>query len=307
MKSRQLVHFLAVYDQGSISAAAKVLHITQPALSKSIRQMEDSMNVRLFERTSKGLIPSRFGHLIARHGHTINQEVDHAMAEIRMLRDGLRGNITIGAGILWMERYLPKVVAELNRRRPALSVQLVGGLRNTLMPGLINGSIDVVCMMLDTPGFDNISKIPLFEMSHVFIARQGHPLAASESTLDIAQLAEYPWLSMYGDETARARLSVLLSANNLPDPVIAAEFTSVTSMVRVLCEGDFLAHIPDRLVPVLQTMGIVALPFSQNFWNGMAGLTYRATPEPSPEVQAFLDVVLEMAPSWNEDTSLTIP
>lgn len=298
MKSRQLVQFLAVYDHGSISAAAKVLHITQPALTKSMRQLETMLGVQLFNRTSKGLTPNTYGHLIARHGRTINLEVDHAMAELRLLRDGLAGKLTVGAGPMWMERYLPGVVAELNRRRPSLAVHVIGGVRLNLVPGLINGSIDVACMMLDIPNLDGLVKVPLFELTHVFVANNKHPLAHKNS-FDLARLGDFPWAVLSDDEIARARLSTFLSANGVPSHFVGAEFTSMNAMLQVVREGNFLAHVPDRLIPMIREMGLVPLPVRPNFWNGPAGILHRAAPQASPEVLAFLDVVREMAPNWN--------
>lgn len=297
MKSRLLVHFMAVYAHGSISAASKVLHITQPALTKSIRQLEGSLQVTLFDRTPKGLTPTRFGHLLARHGRTIHLEVDHAMAELRMLRDGLGGRITIGAGALWMERYLPEVIAELNRRRPALLIQTLGGVRHTLMPALINGSIDVACLMLDGPHDEGIVKRPLFDVHHVLVARKQHPLAGG-GAFKMDRLAEFPWAVLRDDEVAGGRLAAFLSAQGLPPPVIATESTSIMAMLRVVEKGDFLAHVLDRFLPLLDSFGIVRLPFEHDFWSGSAGIAYRALPEPSFEVQAFLEIIDEMAPRW---------
>lgn len=297
MKSRQLVHFLAVYDLGSASAAAKILHITQPALTKSLRQLESTLNVPLFERSHKGLLPTKYGHLLARHSRTINLEVDQAMAELRMMRDGLAGRLTVGGGAVWLERYLPPVIAELNRRRPNLTIHMVGGVRHLLIPGVIKGSIDVACMMMDGPDHEGIIKKPLFEMHHVLVVREGHPLASPEA-FEVQRLAEFPWVVLRDDEAARMRLATFMSANDLPAPFVAVQSTSITNMLRIVREGDFLAHVPDRLLPLVTSLGVVPLPFDEHFWSGSAGLVYRAAPEPSAEVRAFLEIVEEYAVHW---------
>ena len=98
LESKRLKHFLTVYELGSIGQAAEKLLLTQPALSKSIRLLEDSLGVRLFERTTLGVVPTVFGKALALHAKAIEAEVRHAEAQIASLRGLAAGRVAVGVG-----------------------------------------------------------------------------------------------------------------------------------------------------------------------------------------------------------------
>jgi DNA-binding transcriptional LysR family regulator len=88
MHSRLLRHFLAVLDHRGISAAAEAVHISQPALTKSIRQLEATLGVALFERHPNGVVPTPFGEILARRVRLMALECQHAVAEIQAITGG---------------------------------------------------------------------------------------------------------------------------------------------------------------------------------------------------------------------------
>ncbi|MBV9004349.1 MAG: ATP-binding cassette domain-containing protein [Solirubrobacterales bacterium] len=96
MDSRRLEHFLAAFRHGSLGRAAAELHISQPGLSKSIRQLERELEVKLFERTPMGLQPTVFGEALATHASSVQSELDSASREIAMLRGAAKGVVRIG-------------------------------------------------------------------------------------------------------------------------------------------------------------------------------------------------------------------
>lgn len=102
MYSRLLRHFLAVVEHKGITSAAEELHISQPALTKSIRQLEDNLGVTLFERMPTGVVPTPFGEILARRARLMDLEYRHALAEIHAIKGGAGGTINIGAAPVWM-------------------------------------------------------------------------------------------------------------------------------------------------------------------------------------------------------------
>ncbi|MDH4189515.1 MAG: LysR family transcriptional regulator [Betaproteobacteria bacterium] len=137
MPSRHLRYFLAVIDHKGITAAANVLHISQSALTKSIRQLEESLDVKLFERLPTGVVPTRFGDILARRVRLMGLEYQHAVAEIDAMKEGGSGVISVGAGPVWMVRFLPPAMAELCAQRRNLKVRLSRGVIDTLVPALL--------------------------------------------------------------------------------------------------------------------------------------------------------------------------
>ena len=93
-----LDYFLAVFRNRSIGKAARELRISQPALSKAIRRLEDELRVPLFVRSPAGVEPTRFAEALSRRANVINDEYQRATAEIRSLRDNPAGEASIGVG-----------------------------------------------------------------------------------------------------------------------------------------------------------------------------------------------------------------
>lgn len=286
MHSRRLLHFLAVVDHHGITAAANVLHISQPALTKSIRQLEESLGVKLFDRLPTGVVPTRFGDILARRVRLMHLEYDHAVAEIKAMQGGTHGTISLGAGPVWMVRFLPPAIAELCRQRPGIQVKLTSGVINTLVPALLGGEIDLVCSTLDFPNHPEVVKEHLVDVSHVVVARLDHPLASSRA-VSARELIAYPWVVLRDDQVGRSRLGSFFAANNLRPPRIAVESTSTTHNLNILKESDFLAHIPDPMMPIAEALGLVKLPIKGTFWHSSAGIAYRATQNPLPAVNAL--------------------
>src|SRR5215469_9982332 len=111
MHSRLLRHFLGVVEKRNITAAAEALHISQPALTRSIRQLEKTIGVDLFERLPTGVVLTRHGEVLAQRAKLMDLEYKHALAEIKALEQGLSGTLQIGAGPVWITDILPTVVA----------------------------------------------------------------------------------------------------------------------------------------------------------------------------------------------------
>ena len=98
IESRRLRHFLAVFELGSIGQAADKLLLTQPALSKSLRSLEDELGARLFDRTPMGVVATVFGEALAMHAKAIEAQLRSAEAAIGALRGKAKGRVTVGIG-----------------------------------------------------------------------------------------------------------------------------------------------------------------------------------------------------------------
>ena len=117
--SRRLSYFFTVYQLGSIGHAAETLPLTQPALSKSIRQLEQELGCELFERTPSGVVPTVFGEALAHYARTIAAEIDNAKAKIAELRGGDTGEVRIGVGPSIAVNMMPMVTRQVHAERHA--------------------------------------------------------------------------------------------------------------------------------------------------------------------------------------------
>jgi DNA-binding transcriptional LysR family regulator len=285
MHSRLLQQFLAVAEKRNVTAAAEALHISQPALTRSIRQLEHIIGVTLFERLPTGVALTRQGEILARRAKLMDLEYRHALAEISALEQGLTGVLRIGAGPLWITTVLPPVIATFYAQYPKVKTILTGGVIDTLVPQLLGGDIDIFCSSLDFPAQSEIVKEPLLEVRHVVVARAAHPLA-DRQPVSAEDLYAYPWLVLADDKVGASRIGSFFVANSMNPPTIAVETTSL-GIMKLLREGDFLAHFPERMLPDLRRFDLVPVPHEGTFWESTAGIAYRRTNRPIRPVESF--------------------
>lgn len=290
MHSRLLRHFLAVLEHRSISAAAEAVHISQPALTKSIRQLETTLGVTLFERRPNGVVATPFGEILARRVRLMALEYEHAITEIQAITGGTGGVIHVGAGPVWMLRLLPPVIAKFHLHRPKVKVSIKTGVIDTLVPALLNGEMDVICATLDFPSHAEIVKEHLIDIKHRLVANARHPLARREE-VSAADLLAYPWIMLANDYVGASRVNSFFAANELSPPHIAVETSSIASVLSLLQAGNYIVSLPTIMLPFIDAFGLAQLNTRGTLWESPAGIAYRRTKTPIPTVQAFCAMI----------------
>jgi DNA-binding transcriptional LysR family regulator len=285
MQSRLLRHFLAVVERKNITAASEDLHISQPALTRSIRQLEKAVGTTLFDRLPTGVALTRQGEVLARRARLMDLEYQHALAEITAMKQGLAGILRIGAGPVWITTFLPPVIATFHKQYPRVKVRLTSGVIDTLVPELLSGEIDALCANLDFAAQPEIVKEPLVRIRHSVVARARHPLAG-RGVVTAAELADYAWLVLANDQVGTSRVGSYFVANALEPPTIAVETTAL-GIIKILLEDDFVAHFPEAMLPDAERFGLVAIPHEGTFWEAQAGIAYRQTSRPLRAVESF--------------------
>ncbi|PHR96351.1 MAG: hypothetical protein COA68_15550 [Oceanobacter sp.] len=293
LEPRLISHFLAVVDNHTISRAAEVLNLTQPALSKSIKQLEDRLGVVLFERWPTGVKMTAYGEVLARRGRLIQREISHAVTELHSMKGGATGVIRIGAGLVWVQNYLPPVIADFLKARPGMEVELRTGVIDTLVPRLVSGDLDIICTTLDFPDSSDIVKEPLVDVVHGIFAREGHPLLGAE---DIApeDLAEWGWITMKNDYVGHNRLGSFYAANGLEPPRVRMELAADIAILSMIAQSDHLCSLPIAFETMAARHGVMQVGlFDSKLWSSTAGIAYRRTDYPAPAVNTLLTMIRE--------------
>lgn len=290
MHSRLLRSFLVVAEQGNISRAAEILHVSQPALTKSIRQLEQEYEVELFARTPKGVQLTKFGDILLQHVKVMDNEHQHAVSRINELRLGRAGALRIGAGPVWLVNLLPPIIAEYQAENPTVSISLIGGVIDTLVPELVNGDLDLICVSLDFPNRSEIVKRPLMDTYHVLIADPSHPLA-NVAEVNAQDIHSYPWMVLKSDYVGSHRISSFFNANGLQPPKIAFETTSIHSLLQGLRGRDAIAHIPVQMLALAHEIGLQQISLRQPIWETKAGYAYRTAAHISEPLKLFMNML----------------
>lgn len=289
MDLRQLDYFLKVVERRSLTAAAADLRITQPTLTKSIRQLEESLGVALLERLPRGVVPTAFGAVLARHARLVGVQLKDAVGEIEGMRSGRMGHVAIGAGPAWLRRLLPLAVTRAQTARPGLRVYLTGGFDDGLLRLLRQGDLDLVVAELPEPStVPDLALLPLTADDLGIICRAGHELVR-RSGLTPADLVSYPWILPAGNTRARRRMDALFVGRNLGAPVASIETESMAFMLAAIRQSDGLGYGTSQLLTSDGGAGVVMLEVEGVSGQRTAGVISRRGARLSPSAQAIVD------------------
>ncbi len=220
MEIRQLKAFLAIAEAKTFTAGAKIVNITQAAVSMQIRQLEDELGMSLFTRTPRRVILTEAGEHLLQRARKILREHDAAIAEIAELAGAEYGRLRIGsASAMFATAQLPTILERLKEKFPNAEITVSSGTSQTLVDKMLHGDIDIafVSLPVETP---NIQTDLLFSDEIVAIAHPKHPLA-NEKFISAATLAgEQLILGEKGGNTRRMIDDFFAAANVKPSVVM---------------------------------------------------------------------------------------
>ncbi len=243
LDSRRLKHFLAVYDLRSIGQAAQKVFLTQPALSKSIRQMEEDLEVKLFERTPLGVVPTVYADALSLHARAIRAEMRHAETEISNLRGAVKGQITVGIGPSIAAHLMPLAVGQLRKSKPGITVTVIEGLVDTILPALRRGEIDLAVGGWPRPADSDISATTLVKDKVCVVAGPRHPLSRKRK-VELSELLEFPWVLPPETQRWRQVLEEIFMAGGLPAPQPSVTSNSANFIRSMLLDNQSLSYLP---------------------------------------------------------------
>ncbi|CAG9183098.1 HTH-type transcriptional regulator CynR [Cupriavidus laharis] len=195
MNTRQLRHFLAVLDSGSLIAAAETVHLSLPALSRSIRALEDGLGVPLFDRTDRRLQPTAYAYAYAPRARRMVLDEKEAIRTLDLMRTGDLGMVSMGMGSSLAEPVLRPMLAELLRTSPGVRLRSLIETSDRLLDALVAERLDFfVGDIRVAQGHPELAIEPLHRSTFGWYARTGHPLA-SQQGIDSKTLRQYPLIA----------------------------------------------------------------------------------------------------------------
>jgi molybdate transport repressor ModE-like protein len=205
MSSHGLVAFLAVAEHGSINAAAEHLHISQPALTRTIKELEDYIGARLFERNPKGVTPTAFGQVLISHARRLRSELELIERNAQSYRASKRLHMSIGAVPVHPVALVAKAFADFQKREN-IEMSIVIGSQMEMIELLRSGKVETVLGPLlthkDSTGL--LQEVINYEGPELY-CRPDHPLAAKSQPTP-HDLGSAQWVLGGRDTTLRAKI-----------------------------------------------------------------------------------------------------
>jgi DNA-binding transcriptional LysR family regulator len=291
MELRQLRHFQEIVRCASFGQAAEKLHITQPALSKSIRNLERSLNVQLLERHPGGVTPTEYGRVFLNYATLITSEIERAVDELNELKGRGRGVVRVGAGATLMKYLMPQAVRLFMAGAEAGSVVFSQGLRDDLLAQLRRGEIDIMVGSVDPEHVDeDLRQELVLEDRLAVVADRGHPLTAARG-VTVEQMAKHKWVLPDSSEAEGDRLVRAFKRAGVAGPNCAVRTGSSVFMASVLKDSDYLSYLPQALITLDPDYAHLAtVDLAEPVWSRVViGVTYRARGAMLAPVRRFIN------------------
>lgn len=295
MKLSQLREFLAIVEHGSLRAAARRLAVLQPALTRSIKNLENELGVALFERDVSGMRLTTSGQAFHRRASTIVQEAQRAREEIDQIQGQAQGNVSVALSIMPHVYMLPRALPAFRQRYPNTRVQLIEALLPAVESRLRDGSIDfyIGAVTRDPPGAGLTTQV-LFENTRAVVARKGHPLAQARS---LQALVDARWATTWVDYDAAGDLADVFDQHGLPPPTVTLQVRSTMSLLVGLAHSDLLAMVPTQWqCNELTSHSIQVLPIAEVLPAPPIVLVRRPGLSLTPPAEHLCDLLLRYTP-----------
>lgn len=293
LKFRQLRLLVAVDEQRNILKASEQLNIAQPAATKSIRELEDILGVSLFDRSSRGVTPTPYGEVVINHAKLILSQVRQISEEVTSIAQGVTGHINIGTLLAASPTLIPKSVLKLKKERPNITVTIIEGTNDKLMPALRTGDIDIVVGRL--PEFrerEGISQDVIYDEPIAIVARKNHPLLG-ENNLEFARLKEFDWILPPTSTSLRRQIESEFRNEGLEPPRESIESISILTNFKLLRETDMIAAMPLHVAEHNDDLAV--LPISFKGATSDVGVSYRSNYTLSTAVSYFIETLKNVA------------
>lgn len=292
LKMRHVQLLVAIDDHRSIHKAATSLNLTQPAATKLLSDLEDLLELHLFERNTRGIVPTRHGESLVRHARAILGTLDHARAELHAISDGALGRISVGVLLVVAPVLMPRALLRFKEKHPAVTVMVQEGTLGTLLPSLHRGDLDLVVGRL-TADFDahGLHFEHCYEEPMTVVVRRGHPLC-SRPHLRLADLAGEAWILPTPETAYRRRLDAAFRQEGVEPPTRLVESLSILTNKTLLQESDLIGVMPVNVARYYASLDSVelldvALPMP----SGPVGFVTREAMVPSPVFDDLLDAL----------------
>ena len=240
---RDLRVLVSVIESGSMGKAAKLLATSQPAISRSIADLEHAFGVRLLERSAHGVEPTRYGNALLKRGIAMFDELGQGVKDIGFLADPSVGDLTIAASIALAEGLVCSVISDLSRRYPRLNFDVLASDTATAYRALLDRKVDLaVVHVIDPIATEHVHVETLLRDPHVVVAGAQNRLLRRRR-IKLSDLVDEPWAM---PPPGSPYCSVVFEAFRASKLTIPRSVVSSTLPVRttLLATGGFLSMVP---------------------------------------------------------------
>ena len=252
---RQLQIFVVAARHLSYARAAEELHLSSPAVSMQLRQLEDNIGLPLFERMGRGVTLTDAGNMLVHHALRILGEIKDAEANLQSLSGADTGHLSVGL-VSTAKYFMPKLLAQFQLEHPGVEVQFSVGNRESLLQKLQDNAIDLAVMGRIPVEIDAHAE-PVANHPYVLIAPANHPLRHARN-FDLHELRNETFL-LREDGSGSQKVAEEMFKNNLFTPKRTISLGSNETIKQAVIAGMGVSLLSLHTLPLEMKTGDISL------------------------------------------------
>lgn len=292
LRGSHIALLIALDDHGSLRRAAQQVSLSQPATTKSLREIESMFGAELFARSPRGIVANELGRCVIRHARTLRSDVGALRDELAAIMRGSGGTLAVGAVMGSVTHWLTPTLRALREVQPDVSVEVWEDNSARLLSMLDQRLLDLV---LGRPSVsvhpEAYDFVPLEEDKVCFIVDGAHPLA-QDPDVTLRDIAANPWIVPQAHLPMRSLLEQLFEDADLTFPAYAIETSSTFATLSLLRAGDgTIGMIPLQVARYFADCGLIGiLPIEITRTGAPYGIATRRGATLTQPVQMFIDI-----------------
>lgn len=290
--SKQLRNFLTIVESGSFTRAAEICHMSQPALSASIAQLERCLGVPVLDRNKSGATPNSFGRLLVRHARAVNAALEQAEMEIALKQQGVSGPLSVGGTPVAMISFVPPALATLKKKLGPIAATLLELADDDLNSQLRSEQIDIALgvVQLDAPEPDIVEEI-IMRAQYDLVVAPDHPLAKRKS-VTLSDVSEMSWAIPAPGGAFRRQIEGLFATEGIAFPAATIVCGSLIFLKEIIRATDCVAVLPHPAVLHELGAGTLAMvPLEGHRAPRAFGFKRLRDRDLSPQAAEFVDIL----------------
>lgn len=259
LKTRQLLLLIALDEHRNIHRAAEQLNMTQPAASKQLKDLEDMLEVQLFDRLPRGMEPNIYGESMIRHARMALTNLAIAHDDVVALKAGLAGQVEVGIIMAPGMSLLPRAISNVKKHAPLLRIGVQMETSNILLERLQRGMLDfMVGRILEKSDQSDLHYEELAEEPVCAVARLEHPLLTRQN-LELNDIVDAPWILPPHGSVLRHRCDMMFRRAGLEPPINVVDTTALLLITVLLQQTDSLHLMPVEVARYYEAMHILRI------------------------------------------------
>jgi DNA-binding transcriptional LysR family regulator len=291
-----LLHqYVVLVESKSFTIASERLHISQPALTKNMKKLEEYFNGKLIDRSRKGCFPTDYGQVLYRHARSIENEIGVLEHEMEKKRSLYESHVTLAFGILWQMLFAADIIVQI-REQAQKEVYISGRMASTetMVEALQKGECDIFLGRIPDDLPPVLAGIPLAKTRHCIYAHASHPIFSiqrEKGTLNYEDFHQFSWIMLESKKDVEGYIIPERLKREIATEVVH-HMNSIFIVLKILQKTKSLIMLPEQVKENLREYGIEEVAAeSIDFPYFDSGIIYRRQDISDPSLKEIIGII----------------